>query len=225
MKPETECPYTTNQFNALSEEQREAVQSIAEYLNGDFLVAPVTDEEIGTTFNLFKPCDGAVPSEEIDGDIIRTIRRKFNAIFFVAAEWAERQIKEADRSNSRHRFWTVVDADYEDGTHIAIVDDTGTRCYLHEWHKAWHYHFETLAELADEVIRIKRHVFEQLEGQTPTSDKSIIYVKVEEGLVQDAVNVPSGFKLHVLDYDVEGAQPADLKQSPLDGKPCYESVI
>jgi hypothetical protein len=50
-------------------------------------------------------------------------------------------------------------------------------------------------------------------------------VKVEEGLVQDAVNMPTGFKLHVLDYDIEGAEAADLKRSPLDGKPCYESVL
>ena len=33
----------------------------------------------------------------------------------------------------------VIEASYEDTTHVAVVDYDKPICYLHEWDKAWHF--------------------------------------------------------------------------------------
>lgn len=45
-----------------------------------------------------------------------------------------------------------------------------------------------------------------------------IFVVLERGLVREVKNIPPGIEIHVLDYDIEGAD--QLQVSPLDGEAC-----
>jgi len=86
MKIETETqtayPFTADQYKALTSEQRQAIEAVAEYLTGSGVPtgANCTDEEITCSFNLLKPCEVAVPPEEFDGDVLTVIRKKFGAV-------------------------------------------------------------------------------------------------------------------------------------------------
>ena len=52
----------------------------------------------------------------------------------------------------------MIDASYEDQTNVAVVDwypDKRPYCYYLEGHKAWHFCFATLADLANEMLRTR----------------------------------------------------------------------
>src|SRR5216683_1085273 len=72
--------FTAAQYTALSDEERNAIQGVANYLEGENLEAP-DDERLSSTFNILRPCDGCVPGEEIGADILLDIRRKFRFSF------------------------------------------------------------------------------------------------------------------------------------------------
>ena len=38
-------------------------------------------------------------------------------------------------------FCLVIEPSYEDSTHVAVVNYDKPICYLHEWSKAWNFHF------------------------------------------------------------------------------------
>jgi hypothetical protein len=46
---ESECPFTAEQFKALTESQRQAIEAVAEYLTGATITARFNDEEITGT--------------------------------------------------------------------------------------------------------------------------------------------------------------------------------
>jgi hypothetical protein len=102
-----------------------------------------------------KKCEGCVPPEEIDGDVIATIHRKFAAVYQTAVELAQAELKNRGLNTQEFNFCVVIDASYEDATHVVVVDRDKPFCYLQEWEKAWHFHFGSLTELAQAVLDAK----------------------------------------------------------------------
>jgi hypothetical protein len=84
------------------------------------------------------------------------VRRKFAAVYQVATELAEAELKNRGFEKRKHfNFCLVIDPSYEDSTHVVVVDYGKPICYLHEWNKAWHVGFEDLAALARTVLSAK----------------------------------------------------------------------
>lgn len=209
---ETEYPFTANQYSALNLEQRQAIEAVAEYLTGDTLTANQSDEEITGTFNLLKPCKGCVPSEEAGEDLLNAIRKKFGAVYQVGMELAEGELKQ--RNFTHFKFCLVTDPSYEDTTHIAIVDYEKPICYLHEWTKAWHLGFQTLGDLADAVLVVKKSLLEKVAKPIE------IFVIMEGGLIHEIVDLPDNINVMVIDYDIEGVEKDRVEISPVDGELC-----
>jgi len=218
MKTKTNSAFTRKQYNRLTGEQKQAVEAVAEYLNGGSFAneAKLSTEEIASTFNLLKASEGCVPIEEAGEELDQTIRRKFGALFQVAMELAEAELAKAGKKErTDFNFCMVVDPSYEDATHVVIVDYDKPICYLHEWQKAWHVGFSNLGELAGEVLRIKGRLVEQ------ASKSRELMVVVEGGLVREVVNLPEPYCVTVVDYDIEDGDEEDIEKSPIDGEPCH----
>jgi hypothetical protein len=107
---ETEYPFTAEQWKALTEPQRRAIDAVAEYLTGNPITAGFTDQEV--TFNLLKVCDDCVPPEEADKDLLDTIRKKFEAVYWAGMKLAEAELKE--RNLTALKFCLVIDPSDED---------------------------------------------------------------------------------------------------------------
>ena len=214
---ETEYPFTVDQYNALTAERRRAIEAVAEYLTGSGVPTAEnpTGEEITCIFNLLKPCDGCVPPEEVDGDLLHVIRKKFGAVYEVGLEMAEEELKKQGYSNLS--FCMVVDPSYEDSTHIAIIDYKKPICHLHEWIKPWHLNFDSLNALADAVLTVKNRLVEKITKPIE------IFMVVEGGVIHEVVDLPDYIRLTVIDHDVEGVEKERLEVSPLDGEACYIS--
>jgi len=156
-------PFTAGQFNALSREQREAVEAVVEYLSDFPLSEDSTNEEISTSLNLLKACESSIPPEEFDGDILETIRRKFSAVFCVGLELADQELTQQGFSQcEQFSFCPVIEPCFGEASHVVIVDYKLPVCYLHEWHKAWCFHFSNLEELAEAVLNVKNHLVAQV---------------------------------------------------------------
>jgi hypothetical protein len=154
MKTEFEYPFTAKQLNALAEEQRHAVLAVAEYLAGSTI--DVSDEDLSNALNLMKESEGCVPSEEAGDDLLASVRRKFAAVYQVAMELAEAELrKRGFQAREQFNFCLVIEPSYEDTTQVVVVDYDKPICYLHEWNKAWHVGFENLAALAGAVLAAK----------------------------------------------------------------------
>ena len=214
MTTDTEYPFTAEQLNALTEPQRQAIEAVAEYLTGNTFTTNPTDEEISSTFNLLKPCDGCVPSEEAGEDLLNTIRQKFGAVYEVGLELTEAELRE--KKITDFSFCLVIDSSYEDATHVAILDYNQPVCYLHEWTKAWHLGFESLGDLADAVLLVKKNLVEKVVQFTQHD----LFVVLEAGLVHEIVNLPPNLNVTVIDYDTEGVEKEQLRISPIDGELC-----
>jgi hypothetical protein len=216
MKTNTEYTFTAEQYQALTPEQRGVIEAVAEYLSGSSMSAGnnLTDEEITNTFNLLKPCAGCVPSEEASEDLLNTIRTKFGAVYEVAMELAEAELK--GKKITDFNFCRVTDPSYEDATHVAVLDYDKPICYLHEWTKAWHLGFATLAELAGTVLQVKKQLVEKVVEFTTKE----IFILLEGGLVHEVVNLPPNINVTVIDYDTEGVDKERFEISPVDGELC-----
>jgi hypothetical protein len=108
----------------------------------------------------------------------------------------------------------VVDPSYEDTTHVVILDYDKPICYLHEWTKAWHLSFATLAELVDAVLVVKKSLVEKVTKSTE------IFLVMEGGVIHEIVDLPDNINVTVLDYDTEGVEKERLEISPIDGELC-----
>ena len=141
MPKDKDHPFTARQFKALSQEERQTVLAVAEYLTGSIESSiEISDEELSIAFNLIKKTEGCIPQEEIDGDLVAPIRRKFAAVYGTAMELAEAELeKKGLKDRKDFNFCLVIEASYEDTTHVAVVDYDKPICYLHEWDKAWHF--------------------------------------------------------------------------------------
>ncbi len=217
MKTENQHPYpfTMEQLKALTPEQRQAIEAVAEYLSeASISTDDLTDEEISDIFNLLRSCEGCVPSEEAGEDLLNSIRKKFGAVYQVGMELAEVELKE--KKITDFNFCYVIDPSYEDATHIAIVDYDKPICYLHEHIKAWHLSFATLSELAEAVLKVKKGLVEKVVEFICKE----IFVIMDGGLVHEIVNLPPNINVTVLDYDTEGVEKERLEISPVDGQLC-----
>jgi len=215
MKEKTVYPFTAAQFNALTEEERKAVLAVAEYLTSSTI--DISDEDLSEALNLMKPAAGCVPSEEADGDLLNTVRRKFAAVYQTAMELAEAELKQRGFKPRKHfNFSPVIEPSYEDTTRVAIVDYDRPMCYLHEWSKAWHFKFANLAELAGAVLSTKVALVSKVMEFNPKE----LFIVLEDGRVREVPNLPPNMRVVVVDYDIEDMEKEDLKPSPLDGQPC-----
>lgn len=215
MKNDTEHPFTAAQFNALSEEERQAVQAVAQYLTSS--TTEITDEELSSALNLMRETEGCVPQEEIDNALFTPIRRKFAAVYQTAMEMAEAELKTKGLKDRQHfNFCLVIEPSCEDTTHVAVVDYDKPICYLHEWSKAWHFQFPNLADLAKAVIAAKAALVNKA---TEFNAKAVLIV-VEDGGVRNVVGLAPNVPVTIVDYDFEEEDRPFLKVSPIDGELC-----
>ncbi len=158
MPEETKRPFTKSQYANLTEEEEEALQKVANYLNGKNIETS-DDETLSDTFNILRPCDACVPDDEIGEDLLLDIRRKFACVYSSALELAEDALTERGfRGHDDFLLCLEIDASYEDTTHVAIVDVESARrpyCYFHDYGKAWYFHFATLKKIAEEVLKTR----------------------------------------------------------------------
>jgi hypothetical protein len=169
----TQYPFTVEQLSVLNREQREAIDAVVEYLSDFPLSDDPTDEEISQSLNLLKFCESSIPPEEFDGDILESIRRKFSAVFCVGLELADQELTMQGFSQFEHfSFCPVIEPCFDDASHVVIVDYELPVCYLHEWHKAWCFHFNNLEELADAVLNVKKHLVAQVKLRNPKTGSS-----------------------------------------------------
>ena len=215
MKTENQYPFTVEQFKALTDEQRQAIEAVAEYLTGNTMTAATpTDGDLSSTFNLLKACRGCVPSEEAGEDLLNTIRKKFGAVYQVGMELAEKELKA--KKITDFSFCYVADPSYEDATHIAVLDYNKPICYLHEWTKAWHLNFSSLSDLAEAVLKVKKALVEKV----VEFNQKEIFIVIEGGVVHEVVNLPPNIHVTIIDYDTEGVEKDRLEISPVDGEIC-----
>ncbi len=215
MKQKTVYPFTAKQFNALTAEERRVVLAVAEYQTSSTI--DISDEQLCEALNLMKPAKGCVPSEEADGDLLNTVRRKFAAVYQTAMELAQAELKQRGFEPRKHfNFSLVIEPSYEDTTRVAIVDYDRPMCYLHEWSKAWHFKFANLAELAGAVLSAKVVLVNKVQEFNPKE----LFIVLEEGRVREVPNLPPNMRVVLVDYDIEDVEKEDLKPSPLDGQPC-----
>lgn len=146
-------PYTSAQFQALTAEQQGVLRLVAESLGRD--LETETPDEV---FHLLQPCDGCVPEDEVGDDLLLTIRQKFACVYGPALRLAEDVLAQATPPRGVPSFCLMIDPSYEDGSWIAVLDHDEEKrpfCYLFDRHKAWHFHFESLADLAEAVLEIR----------------------------------------------------------------------
>jgi len=106
MKEKSEYPFTVEQFNKLTEEERGAVLAVAEYLTGSII--DVSDENLSAALNLMKESEGCVPQEEVDGDPLAPVRRKFAAVYQTAMEMAEAELQKRGLKDRQHFNFCLV---------------------------------------------------------------------------------------------------------------------
>jgi hypothetical protein len=222
MKTQPEHPYTQQQWQGLDSERQQVIQSVAEYLSGEKLPDNPTDETLSETFNLLRPCKGCVPEEEIDDNLAKSIRKKFAAVYWTAVELAVKELqRQGKNSGQDFTLYLVIDPDHEDYTYVTVVDPDKGRCFLHEGHKPWHFHFDSLTQIADAILRI-RNVLVRKVTEALANDREM-FIVMDGGLIQEMVDIPPGIRITVIDQDTEGVERDRLEKSPLDGKLCYLS--
>jgi hypothetical protein len=108
-------------------------------------------------------CDGCIPSQYLGDDINRDIRGKFARPLNFIIEKVQKEL-----GVKRNGLWLypLIDADYEDATHAAIImlnHNTGRRDFLYyNSEKAWHYWFQTREDFEKELFDIYVEVHKNL---------------------------------------------------------------
>ena len=218
MNPETKPPYTRQQWNALNEEEQQAVDAVSVYLHGGPLPRgeQLTDSAISTSLRLLQPADEAyIPDEENDGDITHAIQKKFHALYHAGITLAETSLNRQGKKPAQDfNFLLVVETDIHDTTHVVITDWDSPCRYLHEWTDAMDFQFADLNAIAAKVLAVRNTLVNEVVNPQP------ILVVVECGIFKEAHDIPRGFEVHCLDYDVEHLPPDRLEISPIDGEAC-----
>lgn len=211
-------PYTRQQWNALTEEEQQALDGVSLYLHGIPLPRGehLTDSGLSESLRLLQPADEAyVPDDENDGDITHAIQKKFHALYHAGITLAETTLnRQGKKSAQDFNFLLVVETDIHDTTHVVIVDWDAPRRYLHEWADAMNFQFADLRAIAVKVLAVRNVLVNAI------LHPQRIYVVVESGLFKEAHDIPRGCEVHCLDYDVEHLPPEQLEISPLDGEAC-----
>ena len=218
MNPETQPPYTRQQWDALNDEEHQAVDAVCVYLHGGPLQRgeELTDDAISFSLNLLRPTDEAyVPDDENDGDITHAIQKKFHAIYHAGITLAETSLnRQGKKPTQDFNFLLVVETDIHDTTHVVVVDWDSPCRYLHEWTDAIDFQFADLKAIAAKVLAVRNTLVNHV------LNPQRIYVVVESGLFKEAHDIPPGVEVHCLDYDVEHLPPEKLEISPIDGEAC-----
>lgn len=218
MNPETKPPYTRQQWNALNEEEQQAVDAVSVYLHGGPLPRgeQLTDSAISSSLRLLQPADEAyIPDEENDGDITHAIQKKFHALYHAGITLAETSLNRQGKKPAQDfNFLLVVETDIHDTTHVVITDWDSPCRYLHEWTDAMDFQFADLNAIAAKVLAVRNTLVNEVVNPQP------ILVVVECGIFKEAHDIPRGFVVHGLDYDVEHLPPDRLEISPIDGEAC-----
>ena len=215
----TESPFTAQQWKVLDPERQQVIRSVAEYLSAEKLPDDPTDDNLSETLNLLRPCQGCVPEEEIDDSLAQSIRKKFAAVYWTGVQLASQELlRRGHRPGQDFNLSLVIDPDHEDFTMVTVVDADRSHCFLHDGHKAWHFHFDRLADLADAVLSVRNLLVDKVTDRLAKEQE--IFVVLQGGLVQEVVDLPGHIHLTVVDYDTEGVDDERLQKSPLDGQPC-----
>ena len=216
MNPNT--PYTRQQWDALTEEEQQAVDAVSVYLHGIPLPRgeQLTDSVLSTSLRLLQPTDEAcIPDEENDGDITHSIQKKFHGIYHAGITLAEATLNRQGKKPAQDfNFLLVVETDIHDTTQVVVVDWEAPSRYLHEWTDAMDFQFANLTAIAAKVLAVRNTLVNEVVNPQP------ILVVVECGIFKEAHDIPRGFEVHCLDYDVEHLPPERLEISPLDGEAC-----
>ena len=156
--------FTWAKYRALTPLQKERVAHCYEELCGDNFPerepnnANLADQEedISTVLDILGPCEGCVPEHHVDDDVYVPIMKKFRAIVDVAIELIEKEFKE-QKIYQPFIFRRIVQPSNEDESKVVVIDwRTGYPfCYYAYGAKPWHHHFDTLAELADEIESVR----------------------------------------------------------------------
>jgi hypothetical protein len=218
MNTQTEFFYTRSQFEPLSPEQKAATDALFLYIGGHTLSgqADCDDERVHEYLNIFRPVEGCIPEEEIEDDLTESVRRKFSFLLSAACQWAERElVTKGKRLHEDFNFCLLIDASVTDCTHVSMIDYDKSIVYLHEWTKAWHYHFESIAAVADEMLRIKNLLVKKV------MERETIYVVLKDGC-PEMVQYPEGcpYSVTVVDYAIDEVDADRLQISPIDGEAC-----
>jgi hypothetical protein len=210
----TDYPFTADQYKALTPERREVIEAVADHLAGSGVPngEDLDDEEITWTFNLLKPCEGAVQPEEIEGDLLAVIHKKFGAVHEVALKMAEAELKRQNYSD--FGFCLLVDPCCQNATHVVVVDHHKAICHLHEVINPCDLSFDSLAKLADAVLGVKNRLVERI-----TKPIEILLI-MEGGVVHEIVDLPDNINVTLIDYDTEDVEKERLEISPVDGELC-----
>ena len=216
--PTETLPYTNQQWQTLDSERQQVIRSVAEYLSAEKLSKNPTDEALSEALNLLRLCQGCVPEEEGD-DVMKSIRKKFAAIYWTGLELASQELlQRGHQPGQDFNLSLVIDPDYEDFTMVAVVDADRPHCFLHEGHKAWHFNFDSLTDIADAVLSVRNLLVNKVTDRLAKEQE--IFVVLQGGLVQEVVDLPNHIHLTVVDYDIEGVDDERLQRSPLNGLPC-----
>ena len=215
----TECPYTAQQWLDLDPDRQSVIRAVAEYLSAQKLPEHPTAEDLSVALNLLRPCPGCVPEEEIDDSLAPAIRRKFAAIYWTGLQLASQELqRRGHQPGQDYNLSLVIDPDHEDFTMVTVVDADKFHCFLHEGHKAWHFHFDTLADLADAVLSVRHLLVDKVTDRLAKEHE--IFVVLQGGLAREVAHCPSHIHVTVIDYDTEGVDDERLQKSPLNGQPC-----
>ena len=218
---DTQNTYTLEQWLSLTPDQKRAVRAVGEFLAwGPFNEAEISDDKLCEIFNVVRCARGCVPYEEIGDDPYAAVRSKFACIYQPALDLARRELMERGVSVAqRFRVALVIEARIDEVCSVVILNVLHPCYYLHEEKKAWKFSFITLADIADEVLRIKAHLLRQV-SRAAGAAQHVMCIEIADGVVKDVVNVPAGIQVVVVDYDTEGVEREELQISPLNGECC-----
>lgn len=178
MNDEPKPCFTVDQYNQLTDEEKHALQKVADYLTVDGFETD-DDQSLSETFNILRPGKGCLPEEEIGDDLLRDIQRKFACVYDSAVKLTEEKLTELGFHHADDfGFCLDIDPSYEDTTHVAIVDfrqDKRPFCYFHHYRKAWHFSFDTLKEIAEEVLNAREAILATFLRLNPPSKEGGVH--------------------------------------------------
>ena len=219
LETSTESPFTAQQWQVLDPERQQVIRAVADYLSAEKLPDDPTDDNLSEALNLLRPCQGCVPEEEIDDSLAQSIRKKFAAVYWTGVQLASQELqRRGHQPGQDFNLSLVIDPDHEDFTMVVVVDADRSHCFLHEGHKAWHFHFDSLADLADAVLSVRNVLVDKVTDRLAKEQE--IFVVLQGGLAREVAHCPSNIHVTVIDYDTEGVEDERLQKSPLNGLPC-----
>lgn len=160
--------FTWKAYDKLSAPQARLLRILYEELSGQTFPRkkPSTPDEleykeddVDGVLDLYADGDGCVPSHHVDDDVWIPILKKFRGPVDVAIDLVERELVDTKRGQ-QYTLRRVIQPSYEDECKVVVMDwrDGYPFVYFTLSVKAWHYNFDNLAELADEIETIRKRI-------------------------------------------------------------------